>query len=202
MDFLGGIKIPDPIGSVLLSYIIFFLFSIAFLSYRVKKQTGVFPIIKNSDNVYGFVDKLVLFSYLLVIVNTLFYIFGEVAVYKELDLFPVKMAGMFIITNGLLFMFISQLQMGKSWRIGIDAESEFNMVDEGFFRHLRHPIYFFAVMIGFGMLVIIPNVTSLFTFFVLWAMVSIQSRLEEEFMLSKFGKKYKKFMSKRKRWFS
>ena len=139
---------------------------------------------------------------MLVIANVLFYIFGSVVVYELFDLFIMKLFGLFLITAALICMYTAQLQMGKHWRIGIDNKNKVDIIETGFFRYLRHPIYFFVVITGFGMIMIIPTLESLLIFFLLWTIVSIQSRLEEEFMLSKFGERYRKFMNTRKRWFS
>ena len=192
----------EVIPAVLLAYIALFLLSIAFLSYRVKKQTGVFPIINNKDRgVYGFVGKIVLCAYALIIANTLLYTGGYVTVYSVLDLLSVKLMGLLLITVALVCMYRAQLQMGKSWRIGIDSKNKVDLVETGFFRYMRHPIYFFAVLIGLGMLFIIPNTVSVLIVFIVWIVLSVQARLEEEYMLSAFGETYRAFKNTRRRFF-
>ncbi len=192
----------ETINIILAVYVFLFLLSIAFLAIRVKKQTGIFPIVKNKEGVYGFVDKIVLLSYFLIIVNVVAYILGEVPINESLDVIPIKIMGLVIVSMALLFMFISQVQMGKNWRIGIDQKNKTDIVQNGFFRYLRHPIYLFAIFLALGIAFIIPWVVSLCLFYILWVALSIQARIEEEFLLQNNGQKYKDFMKTRKRWFS
>ena len=191
----------DIINYILLSYIAVFLTSIAFLIIKVKKETGVFPIIKNSDMVHGFVDRIVLFSYVLVVVNSLFYVSGNLETYTLFDVLHLKILGLLVIGAAMITMFTAQVQMKENWRIGIDYKNKINLVEKGLFKHFRHPIYFCAVIIGIGILFVIPALSTLFITFILWASVSTQARLEESFLLSKFGKKYASYMKKRKRYF-
>ncbi len=193
-------NITELIKIILLLYLVFFLFSTIFLSYRVYKQTGVFPVIKNITSVYGFVDRIVLTSYVLLIINVLVYIFKNSEPHYFLDCISLKIIGFILITIALFSMFTAQLQMGKQWRIGIDDKNEIEIIKSGFFKYMRHPIYFFALLIALGTVLIIPTIVTLAIFILLWVALSIQSRLEEEFMLKKFGEKYQPFLQK-KRWF-
>ncbi|MYE37997.1 MAG: isoprenylcysteine carboxylmethyltransferase family protein [Candidatus Spechtbacteria bacterium SB0662_bin_43] len=190
------------INTVLIAYVIVFLLSIIFLVVSVKKKTGVFPIARNTRGVYGFVDKVVLLSYVLVIGNVVLYVMNEVSVYEFADILAVKIAGVVVAGIGLVCMFIAQRQMGKNWRIGIDQEHTTDIVDTGLFRCARHPIYLFAVVITIGMILVIPSISSIAILVLLWVALSVQARLEEEFFLEKHGEPYQRFMETRKRWFS
>ena len=190
------------INTVLIAYVIVFLLSIIFLVVSVKKKTGVFPITRNTQGVYGFVDKVVLLSYVLVIGNVVLYVMNEVSVYEFADILAVKIAGVVVAGIGLVCMFIAQRQMGKNWRVGIDQEHTTDIVDTGLFRYARHPIYLFAVVITIGMILVIPSISSIAILVLLWVALSVQARLEEEFFLEKHGEPYQRFMETRKRWFS
>ena len=193
--------IEELVGVVMAAYLIFFLGSILYLTYSVKKRTGVFPIVRNTDNMaYGFVGKIVLITYLLIIINVLFFIVKDF-VFEIVTSLILDITGLVIIGLALICMVTSQLQMSESWRVGIDSKSKIKLIKKGFFKYLRHPIYFFAVVLGFGIILVITNFMTIFLSFLLWVILSIQSRLEEEFMLSKFGGNYKKFMQSRKRFF-
>lgn len=192
----------EVINTILVGYVILFLLSIIFLVVRVKAQTGVFPIVKNKGGVYGFTDRIVLLSYVLMIANVLAYVFFDLEIFERLDVMNMKITGIVLVSVALLGMFISQLQMGKNWRIGVDQKNKTDIVEGGFFKYIRHPIYLFANFIGLGILFVVPWMGSLFLFFILWIALSIQARVEEEFLLQKHGKKYQNFMNKRNRWFS
>ncbi len=193
---------------ILATYIILFLLSIIWLTVSVKKKTGVFPIIRNSHGAYGFVDRVVLITYILIISNMVVFISGNLP-YQVFQLMPspwggvaeIQVIGLFVIGISLLFVFLSQLQMRDSWRIGIDRDSDIELVQNGFFKYLRHPIYLFAILIGFGIVLVIPSILSISLFILLYIILSVQARLEEEFMLKKFGDKYRYFYKTRKRFF-
>ena len=193
--------IDTIIQYALLLYVLLFISSIASLAYRVKKTTGVFPIIKNTDTVYGFTDRILLLSYILLILNILLYALGHLSVYEPLDAEPIKIIGFIIVTGAMITMYTAQLQMKENWRIGIDTEHNTDLVQGGLFTHLLHPIYLCAVLIGIGLLLIAPAPSTVFTSFFVWVMVSIQARLEETFMQSKFGDTYTEYKKKRKRYF-
>ncbi len=141
-------------------------------------------------------------SYILIIINVVAYAAGVIEVYGALDIVSIKIAGLILVTIALSCMFISQLQMGKNWRIGVDQKNKTDIVEGGFFKYMRHPIYFFAVFIVLGIVLVIPWVVSLCLFYIFWVALSIQARLEEEFLIERHGQEYKNFMRRRKRWFS
>jgi len=182
-------------------YIVLFFAQIAFMAIKVKRETGVFPIIKNTDRVYGFVDRIVLFSYLLVIVNALTYVFDGAGIIEVLDLLYLKVIGLVVMGLSLFTIFISQLQMQKNWRIGIDDRSKIHLVKTGLFRYFRHPIYFFAILIGISTFLVFPALSTFFIAFILWISLSIQARLEEKFLIEKFGTQYKRYINGKHRFF-
>ena len=187
-------------------YIILFLLSILSLVIRVKKTTGVFPIIQNKPGVYGFVDRLVTIAYVLVIANAITFItnYAPISVFNPLitlETMLLQYIGTALIGIALSLMYLAQLQMKESWRIGVDTQNEIELINKGLFRYFRHPIYFFALLIGVGMVLVIPTAISIFIFIILYIALSIQSRVEEEFMTQKFGDQYKTFLKTHKRFF-
>ncbi len=191
---------------ILVAYILSFLLFTAFLTIRVKRRTGIFPIIKNTSSTHGFVDRIVSLTYILMILNTIVFVSGRnvSALFELIDGFHhywVQIVGLIIIGISFLLMFFAQFQMQDSWRIGIDKESDVNLVQSGLFKYLRHPIYLFALFIGVGMVCVIPSLASIFLLVLLYIILSIQSRLEEEFMLTKFEYQYEVFIKSRRRFF-
>ena len=187
-------------------YIVLFVFFIVSLAIRVKRRTGVFPIIHHRSGAYGFVDTVVFASYLLVIANAVVYIAGSVssALFVPVSWLyysALQTAGVIMVGVSLLFMYTAQLQMGDSWRIGIDEKHSVDLVNRGLFRYFRHPIYFFALLIGLGMVLVIPTAVSIGIFMLLYFALSVQARLEEEYMLRTFGEPYRLFMTTHRRFF-
>ncbi len=78
------------------------------------------------------------------------------------------------LTSGLAFfalvfislvgLIVAQLQMGASWRIGIEHGARPGLITSGLFRWSRNPIYV-AVLVGLsGYLLIVPTWISLSAF--------------------------------------
>ena len=189
----------------ILAYLILFFLSIISLVIRVKRQSGVFPIVSGTGS-HGFVGRLLLVSYLLLILNAISFIsaYAPHPIFYSISLFDyqyIQTAGLIVIGVSLLLMYISQIQMGTSWRIGIGSKKGINLVSNGLFQYLRHPIYFFAILVGLGVFLVIPTIASAIVFLFLYIMLSIQARMEEDFMLETFGEKYRIFMQNTRRFF-
>lgn len=190
-------------------YVALFLASLAFIVRRTRRMTGRSPIIrhKSSDRpLMAFAERAVLASYFLLILNALFFAFGyEPFVFFEEFEFPrgelLRGAGVFVAGVSLVLLFTAQFQMGDSWRIGIDDRRSTEMVNRGLFRFLRHPVYLFAVLEGVSLFLIVPHAMSLVSLAALYLALSFQARMEEEFLLRRWGGRYRRFMLSRRRWF-
>jgi protein-S-isoprenylcysteine O-methyltransferase Ste14 len=53
----------------------------------------------------------------------------------------LSIGGAMLIVAGLVLLVVAQLQMGASWRIGIDETSTPGLIETGLFRFCRNPIF-------------------------------------------------------------
>ncbi len=191
------------------AYVAVFFAVLFFLIRRVRKKTGGSPVIRHSaaeHPLMAFAERGVLASYSLLFLNALFYAF-DYAPFVFFDEFPLqykdllRVAGLFLAGVSLALIFTAQFQMRDSWRIGVDDKRDTEMVDRGLFRLFRHPVYLFAIVAGFSLFLIVPHAASLVGLVALYMALSVQARIEEEFLLRKQGERYRNFMLRRKRWF-
>ncbi|MCL4803883.1 MAG: isoprenylcysteine carboxylmethyltransferase family protein [Anaerolineae bacterium] len=99
-------------------------------------------------------------------------------------------AGVFLSYAGLVFMLLSLVSFGKSFRIGIDVDRPDRLVTSGIFAHTRNPIYvaFFCVLIG--QFLVFPNWVLLLYIIGGILLIHRQVLREEEFLRGHYGQEY------------
>ncbi|KUO57860.1 MAG: hypothetical protein APF80_09310 [Alphaproteobacteria bacterium BRH_c36] len=112
----------------------------------------------------------------------------------------IRLAGLLMAVFGLVLGAVAQHQMGRSWRVGIDRDHPTDLVTTGLFERARHPIYFGFGLLGIGLFLAMPSALSAAAAAVLIAVLGIEARLEEEFMLSRHGETYRQYYARTRRW--
>lgn len=183
-------------------------FAVAFVlpSYRVWKKTGVNPItFSGADNAHDYVGKIfkvVMLGLSLVIILYAFvpnyYSFLLPIVWLENQ--TVQIAGISLLLASLGWTVLAQIQMGNSWRIGIDEEKKTALVQSGLFRVSRNPIFLGMIVTLIGVFLTIPNALTILFFALGFVLIQIQVRLEEEFLTEMQGDDYAKYRRTVRRW--
>ena len=102
----------------------------------------------------------------------------------------------------LAIILLSQHQMGKSWRIGIDEKSHTELVKTGIFRYSRNPI-FLSMRISFlALFLVMPSVATLVVMLAGDLALRQQVRIEERYLAKKFGEAYMSYCRDTGRWLS
>src|SRR6185436_3674770 len=86
------------------------------------------------------------------------------------DSFPMKVAGVVLISGGLIVFILAFFNFGDSWRVGVDYEKPGALVTRGIFVITRNPIYVFINAWFIGTLLI--NGTVIFLVFALLALAA------------------------------
>lgn len=81
---------------------------------------------------------------------------------------------------GIALAFISQLAMGASWRIGVDAGERTALVTTGPYAIVRNPIYTSVLLFLAGLALLVPNALMLAAWPLAVIGVQLQVRLVEE----------------------
>jgi protein-S-isoprenylcysteine O-methyltransferase Ste14 len=88
--------------------------------------------------------------------------------------------GVIVCLGAIGLVFVAQLQMGASWRIGVDPEERTALVTAGVYRQVRNPIYTGMVAFAVGQVLVVPSMWSLVAVAVLVVGVELQVRVVEE----------------------
>jgi protein-S-isoprenylcysteine O-methyltransferase Ste14 len=183
-------------------------FGTAFLwrSFLVWKRTGINPyVVGKTDKPIDFIENIYPVPVLLLIAVTIvFAFFPNVYQYATpivwLENLIVKIIGLALMTFALVWTATAQMQMGKSWRIGIDTKNKTDLVEKGLFTVSRNPIFFGMRMALFGFFLTLPNAFTLLAIVLADVLMQIQVRLEEEFLQSAHGESYAEYCKRVRRW--
>jgi protein-S-isoprenylcysteine O-methyltransferase Ste14 len=83
-----------------------------------------------------------------------------------------------------------QEDMATSWRIGMDAAERPELVTRGLFRFCRNPIYLGLQVALAAFCCLLPGYLSLALLLLGTMLLHIQARLEEEYLLDRYGEAY------------
>ncbi|MEX2208312.1 MAG: isoprenylcysteine carboxylmethyltransferase family protein [Myxococcota bacterium] len=88
--------------------------------------------------------------------------------------------GTLLALAGIAGTLHAQLEMGASWRVGVDPGERTALRTDGPFRLVRNPIYSWMVLTAAGLALLLPNAASLAALGALVVGVELQVRLVEE----------------------
>ena len=186
--------------------LLFFGLAMFWRSYLAWKRMGVNPYkLGNTDTVHDFVGKL--FRLTLIASALVVFFFSFLEGFYEL-LIPISwmnssflaLIGIALLIAALIWVLVAQIQMGDSWRIGIDDKSKSPLVQNGLFGVSRNPIFLGMLIMLAGMLLILPTAATLVITVLGFVLIHVQVRLEEAFLLEKYGEEYRRYQTRVRRW--
>ena len=102
---------------------------------------------------------------------------------------------LFILASWRLWK--SHADLGKNWTISVDKKKRHTLVENGVYRHIRHPMYSAHLLWALAQLLLIPNWIAGPSFLLFSIPIYVYRIPKEEKMLIKeFGKEYKKYMKR------
>jgi len=116
------------------------------------------------------------------------------------DLNLCRWAGETVMVAAILLLAVSYYQMGSSWRIGIDRQTQGVLVVDGVFGRSRNPIYLAVEMYMLGWFLVNPTLSGLLFAIVTPILVRLQILHEETFLADAFGKKYADYAARTPRY--
>ena len=199
MDDILRIVLPLYLGA-------YFVIAFVWRSVAVWKQTGVNPyVLDKTDNAHDFIGVVFRLTFVLIVAVIIvfaffspFYQYAAPLVWLEHQ--TVKSIGLVLLIASLVWTAIAQIQMGASWRIGIDKKNLTGLVQKGLFSVSRNPIFFGMRIALVGFFLTLPNAITLLALVLGDVLMQIQVRLEEEFLRNTHGENYKEYCENVRRW--
>lgn len=99
------------------------------------------------------------------------------------------------VVAGAVVVIAAQIQMGASWRIGIDDRPT-ELVTRGLFGVVRNPIFSGLLMSLLGLVLITPSPWTVMGFLMISALIGLQTRLEEAHLVRSHGAAYREYAAR------
>lgn len=191
---------------LLLIFVLYVLLVFVWPSYLVYKRTGVNPFVfgkSNSVNDYagGCMKWMVLAVFLRLIAELVWpEISAQLAPLPFLQHTLIQTIGFVMLHLGLLLSLVAVLQMGNSWRIGVNNDHKTALAQNGLFKLSRNPA-FLGMLITLGALfLILPDAVLLCVLIAAILVLQVQVRVEEAYLTNVHGDNYIKYMNTIRRW--
>lgn len=103
-------------------------------------------------------------------------------------------AGLVLAAVGVVLTLVAQVQMGESWRVGVDASERTALVTSGLFASVRNPI-FTSMLVGLaGLALLVPSALGIAAFVLGVVSLELQVRVvEEPYLLDAHGEAYRRW---------
>jgi protein-S-isoprenylcysteine O-methyltransferase Ste14 len=110
--------------------------------------------------------------------------------------------GVAVMATGVAIAILSQVDMGKAWRIGIPTgvEESQSLVTTGLYRFSRNPIYVGIMLFIVGSVVVAPGPVTILSFILTWVFVNKVIDSEEAFLRTAFGAEFDAYSARTRRW--
>ena len=92
-------------------------------------------------------------------------------------------------------------RMGKDWRMAIDVGEKTNVITDGPFRRIRHPIYAFQILLMICTLIVVPTLPMLLIALVHFTVMNVKARSEERHLLQTQPDDYSQYVQRTGRFF-
>jgi protein-S-isoprenylcysteine O-methyltransferase Ste14 len=112
----------------------------------------------------------------------------------------ISWMGVSFCIAGLIFLLLSLVSFGKSFRVGIDIERPDRLVTTGVFAFSRNPIYVAFVLVLLGEFLVFPNwILLAYAVAGIW-LIHRQILREEEFLRKRYGQEYAQYCNRVRRY--
>ena len=98
--------------------------------------------------------------------------------------------GALLMAAGVLLMTAAQLQMGRSWRIGIEEDARPGLVTWGLYRYCRNPIFAAMLVTLGGLALLMPSLLTLLILVITYAGIRRQVADEESYLRRSYDDAY------------
>jgi protein-S-isoprenylcysteine O-methyltransferase Ste14 len=112
----------------------------------------------------------------------------------------ISWVGVFLCFVGLVFLLLSLVSFGKSFRVGIDIEHPDKLVTTGVFAFSRNPIYVAFGFVLVGQFLVFSNwIMLVYLTAAIW-LIHRQILREEEFLKKGYGQEYAEYCNRVRRY--
>ena len=131
----------------------------------------------------------------------LVWVAAPVFAFADYSLHPVPLlVGILCLAVGLWLFARSHADLGTNWSITLEVREKHQLVTQGIYRTLRHPMYSALLLYSLGQALVVPNWIAGPSYAVAMSLLfAFRLAPEERMMLEEFGKDYEAYMLRTKR---
>ena len=104
--------------------------------------------------------------------------------------------GLVVTAIGVVFAILARLWIGKNWSGTITIKEQHELIQNGPYRLVRHPIYTGLLLAYLGTAIVHGELRGFIGFFLLLLGFGLKLRMEESFMVQQFGDTYINYKSR------
>jgi protein-S-isoprenylcysteine O-methyltransferase Ste14 len=101
----------------------------------------------------------------------------------------------------LLLTSVCWSRMGTHWRMAVSLKGDEELITDGPFRHVRHPIYALSMLLMICSAIVVPTVPMLVVAIVHLVLMQLKARNEENHLLTVHGDAYRRYLARTGRFF-
>lgn len=92
-------------------------------------------------------------------------------------------------------------RMGRDWRMAVAVGEKTNLITDGPFSRIRHPIYAFQILLMICTVVVVPTLPMLAVAVTHFALMNVKARNEERYLLLTQPEDYSRYVQRTGRFF-
>jgi protein-S-isoprenylcysteine O-methyltransferase Ste14 len=121
--------------------------------------------------------------------------------FADYPLRPVPLfAGILLLVVGLWVFARAHADLGTNWSITLEVREKHQLVTQGIYGHVRHPMYLALLLYSLGQALVVPNWIAGPSYVVAMAVLfALRLGPEERLMLEEFGEDYEAYMGRTRR---
>jgi protein-S-isoprenylcysteine O-methyltransferase Ste14 len=109
-------------------------------------------------------------------------------------------AGVICLAVGLWLFYRSHVDLGTNWSITLQVREHHQLITQGVYKSIRHPMYSALFLYSLGQVLVLPNWIAGPSYLITLGILFVfRIRDEERMMLEEFGDEYATYMAKTKR---
>ena len=182
----------------LIYFILFVLITIVRTAHTTKYRK-----LEIEDDRKSLIDVIMLALAGIAMLLPLVYLFFPFFDFADYYLPPwIGWLGVILFVSAIWMLWRSHVELGRNWTPTLGIRSDHQLVTDGIFKYMRHPMYAAHILWGIATVLMLHNwiagCSMLFVFFIQY---SLRVDIEEQMMLERFGEPYQSYMQRTGRIF-
>lgn len=169
----------------------------------ILKVAMIIPKIGKAPNVIP-KEPLGLLSRLFMVPLIVFWLYlpWNASFFLEVTYRSLAWIGALLSLSALALTIYCWYYMGNLWRIGIDPKEKNELITDGPFKCVRHPIYALSMLLMLGSFLSVQTVAMFALLCVHWILFQLEAYREERYLGRVHGDSYKKYVQQSSRFIS